>query len=94
MEHSYCLHALFSVVSWWSAKTEVWIWAPLFILHWSQLIISGIVGIVGVTIPRKAKALNKIGFAVCLSTLLSGIAFVVFPELTQADTFWDVHLSH
>ena len=84
----------FLVVLSWSGKNEIWALTPLVVLPFTHVVLPGLAGLGGIFIPKEKKLLNLIGFAFCVSALISPLFFIVLDELIQADTFIDIELKH
>ena len=78
----------------WSLKDDIWALAPMFALPITHAIVPGLTGLVGLQAPRKNKVANIIGFAICVSGVISPIALSVFWKLWEADTFLSIKLVY
>jgi hypothetical protein len=78
----------------WSGQKEIWALTPFFTLPFTNIILPGLLGLGAIFIPKEKRILNIIGFAICLSALISPILFIAFEGLTQANTFLDLTLTY
>ncbi|MFT5306855.1 MAG: hypothetical protein ACI9N1_002509 [Flavobacteriales bacterium] len=82
------------VVLSWSGKSEINALTPLFILPFTHIIIPAMFGIAGSYIPKEKKIGNIIGYAICISAILSPILLIMVEGSTQANTFINIKLTH
>ncbi len=82
------------VLMYWSFEKEIWVLSPYFTLPLTNVILPGVIGIVGVFIPKNYKVLNLIGFGFCFSALMAPILLILLDELINLETFLSIRLTY
>jgi len=88
---SFLLYQL--VLNAWSNLDEFWITTILVPIN-INIILPGVVGLMGIFIPKDYKVWNVVGFAFAFSVIFSVVAFIINSDLLDASTFFDTVVVH
>lgn len=86
---------IYLLILWdWSKQEEIWALQPFITLPIALIAVPGLIGNILISGLEDNKWWNIVTVSICFSTIISGIAIVIIPSLTQANTFLEITLKY